>query len=114
MDRYGGETGKFVSPKGTPYTNRSLPPGSDARPYNVYEVVKPIDVQSGKNSLLVWISRRRYTVPVSSIDKRTDKVRTFKEVAIVMWKFVKSGIEGDCELFGANIFDYRWEPQIKR
>ena len=48
VDRYGGETGKFVSPKGTPYTNRSLPPGSDARPYNVYEVVKPIDVQSGK------------------------------------------------------------------
>lgn len=48
MDRYGGETGKFVSPKGTPYKNRSLPPGSDARPYNVYEVVKPIDVQSGK------------------------------------------------------------------
>lgn len=26
-----------------------------------------------------------------------------------MWKFVKSGIEGDCELFGVNIFDYRWK-----
>jgi len=26
-----------------------------------------------------------------------------------MWKFVKSGIEGDCELFGVNIFDYSWE-----
>ena len=31
-----------------------------------------------------------------------------------MWKFVKSGIEGDCELFGVNIFDYRWEPTNKR
>jgi len=48
VDRYGGETGKFVSPKGTPYANRSLPPGADTRPYNAYEVVKPIDVQSGK------------------------------------------------------------------
>ena len=36
------------------------------------------------------------------------------EVAIVMWKFVKSGIEGDCELFGVNIFDYRWEPTNKK
>lgn len=26
-----------------------------------------------------------------------------------MWKFVKSGIEGDCELFGVNIFDYGWK-----
>ncbi len=48
VDRYGGDTGKFVSPQGTPYANRSLPPGSDARPYSAYEVVKPIDVQSGK------------------------------------------------------------------
>ncbi|NLK72342.1 MAG: TNT domain-containing protein [Clostridiales bacterium] len=48
VDRYGSETGKFVSPQGTPYSNRALPPGSDARPYNAYEVVKPIDVQSGK------------------------------------------------------------------
>lgn len=31
-----------------------------------------------------------------------------------MWKFVKSGIEGDCELFGVNIFDYRWEPTNKK
>jgi len=48
VDRYGGETGKFVSPEGTPYSSRSLPPGSDTRPYNVYEVLKPIDVQSGE------------------------------------------------------------------
>lgn len=31
-----------------------------------------------------------------------------------MWKFVKSGIEGDCELFGVNIFDYRWESTNKK
>ncbi len=26
-----------------------------------------------------------------------------------MWKFVKSGVDGNCELFGVNIFDYEWE-----
>jgi hypothetical protein len=26
-----------------------------------------------------------------------------------MWKFVKSGVEGECELFGVNIFDYKWK-----
>ena len=26
-----------------------------------------------------------------------------------MWEFVKSGIEGKCELFGVNIFNYKWE-----
>ena len=25
------------------------------------------------------------------------------------WEFVKSGIDGNCELFGVNIFDYEWE-----
>ncbi len=48
IDRYGSETGKFVTPEGTPYANRALPPGSETKPYNAYEVVKPIEVQSGK------------------------------------------------------------------
>jgi len=26
-----------------------------------------------------------------------------------MWKFIKTGVEGNCELFGVNIFDYKWE-----
>jgi len=25
-----------------------------------------------------------------------------------MWRFVKTGIAGDCTLFGVNIFDYDW------
>lgn len=25
------------------------------------------------------------------------------------WSFVKSGPDGDCNLFGVNIFDYEWE-----
>jgi len=26
-----------------------------------------------------------------------------------MWRFYKTGVEGSCELFGVNIFEYKWE-----
>ncbi len=48
VDRYGGVNGSFVSPEGTPYTQRSLPAGYDKLPYHIYEVVESIEVQSGK------------------------------------------------------------------
>ncbi len=25
-----------------------------------------------------------------------------------MWKFIKTGLDGNCTLFGVNIFDYSW------
>lgn len=31
-----------------------------------------------------------------------------------MWKFVKSGVEGECELFGVNIFNYKWKNANKK
>src|SRR5262245_29439778 len=48
IDRYGYEGGTFLSPEGTPDSMRSLAPGTTAKPYNVYEVTRPIEVQSGK------------------------------------------------------------------
>ena len=48
IDRYGYDGETFVSPKGVPYTERSLPLGTDKKPYTVFEVVKPIEVQAGK------------------------------------------------------------------
>jgi len=48
ISRYGSEAGRFVSPEGTSLTQRALPPGSNSRPYHVYEVVKPVQVQSGR------------------------------------------------------------------
>lgn len=47
IDRYGGEGGRFVSPEGTSEAMRALPPGATARPYNLYEVVNPIEVRAG-------------------------------------------------------------------
>jgi len=48
VDRFGAETGRFVSPAGTPLHQRSLPAGSHTRPFHVYEVVRPVDVQAGR------------------------------------------------------------------
>jgi hypothetical protein len=50
IDRFGLERGTFVAPSGTPVPMRALPPGVADAPYNVYRVVKPIDVQAGKSA----------------------------------------------------------------
>ncbi len=47
IDRYGSSYGKYASPAGTPYPQRSLPPGSETKPYSVYEVLKPLRVKAG-------------------------------------------------------------------
>lgn len=47
LDRYGPETGSFLSPEGTPFEQRSLFPGTQETGYNIYEVVKPIEVNAG-------------------------------------------------------------------
>ena len=47
IDRYGNATGNFAAPEGTPYSQRSLPPGSENSAYHTYEVIKPFDVQAG-------------------------------------------------------------------
>ena len=44
VDRYGFPGGSFVSPAGTPYGERALPPDTAGKPYNLYTVVKPFPV----------------------------------------------------------------------
>ena len=48
IDRFGYEGGTFVSPYGVPYEMRSLAPETFLKPYNVYVVTKPIEVQAGR------------------------------------------------------------------
>mgnify|MGYP003590602093 CR=1 FL=1 len=51
IDRYGKETGSFVAPKGTTYTERALPKGSDSKEYHVYRVKQDIElVLSGQTA----------------------------------------------------------------
>ncbi len=47
IDRYGRPNGGFLSPSGTSYSARSLAPGTSSE-LTTFEVVKPIDVMSGK------------------------------------------------------------------
>jgi hypothetical protein len=49
IDRWGNEDGRYVSPLGTPFELRGLPPAHKVqKTYFVYEVIKPFEVESGK------------------------------------------------------------------
>lgn len=48
IDRYGKETGGYLSPEGTPFEMRALAPYSVNEPYYVYSIKKPIPVESGR------------------------------------------------------------------
>jgi hypothetical protein len=67
IDRYGYEAGTFLSPEGTPTWMRSLAPGTTSKPYGVYEVSKPVTVQSGK--VAPWFGQpgqgTQYELPMS-------------------------------------------------
>ena len=47
IDRYGSDFGTFTSPEGIPYEQRAVAPGTDLKPYSVFEVIEPIKVKSG-------------------------------------------------------------------
>lgn len=47
IDRYGREGGTYVSPEGTPFAQRALPPKQPNTPYRVYEVVAELEVRGG-------------------------------------------------------------------
>ena len=47
IDRYGYDNGTFTSPYGLPYESRSLAPGTEYKPYSVFEVIEPFEVKSG-------------------------------------------------------------------
>ena len=44
LDRYGSRNGGYMSPAGTPYEARALPPGKIADSYEQYSVLKPFTV----------------------------------------------------------------------
>jgi hypothetical protein len=46
VDRFGSEGGQYVSPAGTSYGARSLPPGSFNRDYNLYRINTVINVKA--------------------------------------------------------------------
>ena len=73
IDRYGSDYGTFTSPQGIPYANRALAPGTELKPYSVFEVVKPIEVQAGK--IAPWFNQPgggvQYVLP-DTVDELLD------------------------------------------
>ena len=47
ITRYGGEGVTFVSPAGTPFSGRGLPPGFEAAGESSYVITAPIEVDAG-------------------------------------------------------------------
>ena len=46
IDRFGGTTGKYFSPIGTPMEMRALPYDADILTYTQYEIIKPFEVEA--------------------------------------------------------------------
>lgn len=70
LDRYGPDSGNFLSPAGTPYGQRSLPPDTNPNDYHVYEVIKPLPVQSGQ--IAAWFGQpgggvQHYTAGIGNV-----------------------------------------------
>ena len=50
IDRYGSDYGSFASPEGISYGQRALAPGTNLKPYSVFEVIKPMKVKTGETA----------------------------------------------------------------
>ncbi|MGL4589916.1 MAG: glycohydrolase toxin TNT-related protein, partial [Mycoplasmatales bacterium] len=48
IDRYGDASGRYTSPLGTQYGQRSLAPGSNKKGYHRYKVIEPFEVNGAK------------------------------------------------------------------
>jgi predicted ribonuclease toxin of YeeF-YezG toxin-antitoxin module len=50
ISRYGFDEGSFASPESIPYEMRATAPGTDTKPYSVFELVEPIKVKEGETA----------------------------------------------------------------
>lgn len=76
IDRYGLDFGTFTSPEGTAYRMRAVAPGTNLRPYSVFEVMMPVNVKAGK--IAPWFDEpgggTQYEMPKSIRDLLNDGV----------------------------------------
>lgn len=47
FDRFGYNGGTYVAPEGIPYEMRSLAPGTETKPYKIFEVIKSLRAKGG-------------------------------------------------------------------
>ncbi|PXZ06926.1 hypothetical protein DKK70_09465 [Gilliamella apicola] len=55
MDRYGYDTGYYTSSEGTTFEYRAIPSSSLEKPFEVYEIIKPLEDIS-QSKALSWFS----------------------------------------------------------
>jgi Tuberculosis necrotizing toxin len=48
IDRFGGDSGTFFAPVGTPLEQRAMAPGADNVQLTKYKILKPLPVESGE------------------------------------------------------------------
>ncbi|KAK0736140.1 hypothetical protein B0T21DRAFT_289222 [Apiosordaria backusii] len=94
LDRFGGETGTYVSPAGAGYQQRALPPTNLNTPtdtgvpynYHVYSVLIPFVVKSGP--ILPWFGQPgngvQFELPKSVADLVADGTLQREEVTIIL------------------------------
>lgn len=73
LDRYGDPSGSFLPPKGTPYEQRALAPGSRSGGYHEYEVVKPPPVIQGEIAPAFWQSCGGTQIPPNFSNRVNNK-----------------------------------------
>ena len=56
VDRYGYDTGYYISPEGIAFEQRAIPSSSLEKPYKVYEIIKPIEDVS-QSKVLPWFGQ---------------------------------------------------------
>ena len=55
LDRYGSNAGMYLSPEGTPFPMRALPPATNTANYHVFEVTKPLPIL--KSAVAPWFGQ---------------------------------------------------------
>jgi len=62
LDRYGGDGGQFLSPRGAAYEARALPGKCQTAPYSTFRVVTPLPVLAGPAA--PWFGRKGWAMQV--------------------------------------------------
>ena len=85
IDRYGNKSGGFLAPEGTPFPERSMPPGTDLSNYHRYRVTGTGADEMGltQSKTQAWFDQpgggTQYYIP------KGDKEMTIQEMLDARW-----------------------------
>ncbi|HBD4961640.1 TPA: hemagglutinin repeat-containing protein, partial [Escherichia coli] len=103
LDRYGEPTGSFLAPKGTPYEQRALAPGTKAEKYYEYEVIKPLPAIQGK--IAPAFGNPKYEIDVKAVAEAAAKHQVALEINNSSFLHSRKGSEDNCRAVAAAVRD---------